>query len=436
MTYEKQEELKKVLVRLIPRARNDREFRKKLLSDPLNTIIEQGIHIPEEVKITVLQDTKDAIYLVLPLDRPDADKRNFIFSHTSKDSETKYHQPETNLPFSSTSDTKQNTQVPLQSGSIFTLTERIEPALDEVLKQIDSIQDITQHILPICDNIQEICDLDEDAVISWIMLDQLFIQGSTLYNYTLKHSVHCAIISELAAKRGNIPIKERKNIIAAALTMNISILGTLRTPHKTDQEDKFYDDFEDLKKAQKAGIKIHPTAGAMLLEKKGVKSSLWLNIVIAHHEKPDGTGYPKGLIGAEIIKEALIVSLADLFAQKVSAYNYKSGLKPEQTLNEIFSDYSRQFGKTIGKDLAMPFIKVIGTYPPGTLVKLANNETAIVARKGETPDTPIVFSIIDPLNQPLPDPIKRDCSSKEYSIVKMVNYSEVNIPINRDIIWL
>ncbi|MBF0473830.1 MAG: HD domain-containing protein [Nitrospirae bacterium] len=428
MTYEKQEELKKVLVRLVPRARNDRDFRKKLLRDTLNTITEQGINVPDEVKITILQDTKDSIYLVLPLDRDEQIKK-IVHSHNTNflepiHNETKQiipkhlepiakTEPEINIPIDEISDTPQ---------TIFGRIEKIESELDEIFNKIDSIEDITSPVLKICDNIQEICDINEDAVIAWVMMDELFNKSCALYNYSLKHAVHCALICELITKRNNLPIKERKFVIAAALTMNISM---------TYQNDKLFYSLEDLLIALKVGIKPHPVRGAMLLEKKGVKSPLWRDIVVAHHEMPDGTGYPKGLICQDIIPAARIVSLADIFCSRVTASTYKSGLKPSQAVNEIFL----KVNKNIEENIAVIFIKIIGTYPPGTLVLLANDEIAIVTRKGETTNTPIVYSVINPENKPLVVPIKRDCAIKEFAIKKVVPYSEIDITINKDLIW-
>jgi HD-GYP domain-containing protein (c-di-GMP phosphodiesterase class II) len=428
MTYEKQEELKKILVRLVPRARNDRDFRKKLLKDTLNTITEQGINVPDEVKITILQDTKDSIYLVLPLDRDEQIKK-IVNLHNPNYQEpihldTKQPKPKHLEPITEIEPQGESTkdEIPDQPQTIFNRIEKIEPALYEIFSQIDSIADITPPILNICDNIQEICDNDEDAVISWVMMDELFKKRSTLYHYTLKHTVHCALICELVTKRNNLPLKERKIVIAAALTMNISMASP---------QDKLFYTLEDLLIAQKVGIKPHPVRGAMLLEKKGVKSSLWRDIVVAHHEMPDGTGYPKGSIGQDIIPAARIVSLTDIFCSRVTAHNYKSGLKPNQAIREIFSS----LGKNIEEDLALTFIKVIGAYPPGTLVRLTNDEIAIIARKGETTNTTIAYSIIDQENNPIDVPIRRDCSLKEFAIKKSVHYSEIDVKINRDIIW-
>ena len=423
MTYEKQEELKKILVRLVPRAKNDRDFRKNLLRDTVKTITEQGIIMPEEVKITVLQDTKDSIYIVLPLETDEQIKK-FGKTQGSIYPEPKYSEPKNLKNTTNIQHQKDQiiTDIINQPQTIFTLIEKLEPALDETFKQIDSITDITPHIMEICDNIQEICNMDEDAVISWIMLDELFQKSSSIYKYSVKHAIHSAMICELVTKRNNLPVKERKFVIAAALTMNISMI---------DQQEKFYNTKEDLRQAQKVGIKTHPVRGAMLLERKGVKSPLWLDIVTAHHEMPDGTGYPKGQMGQEILPAARIVSLADIFCARVSARNYRSGLKPNQAIREIFLSGE----KNIEEDIAMTFIKIIGIYPPGTLVQLVNNEIAIVARRGETANTPIVYSLIDSDNKSIKDPIKRDCAYNEYSIKRSVSFIEYDIPIDRELIW-
>ena len=89
-------------------------------------------------------------------------------------------------------------------------------------------------------------------------------------------------------------------------------------------------------------IEAHPVIGARILEPIRAFQPM-LPIVLYHHERWDGLGYPEGLKGLEIHPLARLLAVADVFDAMVSARPYRSGLDPQIALDEIRSGSGTQF---------------------------------------------------------------------------------------------
>ena len=91
-------------------------------------------------------------------------------------------------------------------------------------------------------------------------------------------------------------------------------------------------------------MKQHPAYGSRILEKAESKLlQMAQRIAYAHHERYDGTGYPRGLAGEAIPLEARIVSLADVFDALTSKRVYKQGWSVEQALEYVRNQAGKQF---------------------------------------------------------------------------------------------
>jgi len=134
------------------------------------------------------------------------------------------------------------------------------------------------------------------------------------------------------------------------------------------QHDHFQDKQGPLTEKEIEFIKKHPEEGVQLLKQAGIDHSDWLTYVLQHHENEDGSGYPHGLRGQEISQNAKIISLADRYCARVTGRTYRQPLLPSAALRGLFVEES----KTIDTHLAPYFIHELGTYPPGTYVRLQN----------------------------------------------------------------
>jgi diguanylate cyclase (GGDEF)-like protein len=98
----------------------------------------------------------------------------------------------------------------------------------------------------------------------------------------------------------------------------------------------------DLSDQDRVTIRRHPEVGKRLLESANRLSAL-APIVLHHHERWDGTGYPDGLRGEQIPFEARVIALCDAWQAMVSDRPYRTALTPEQALAELRAGAGRQF---------------------------------------------------------------------------------------------
>ena len=131
--------------------------------------------------------------------------------------------------------------------------------------------------LKLSHDIGNICDTDADAAIGAVHLchDGL---------YTTCHPINIAILTELLARRLNYSADERGKIVAAALTANIGMRQIQVVLQKQS---------EPLTSYQKHKINSHPVDSFAILQKAKINDPLWLKTVLQHHERVDGSGYPK-----------------------------------------------------------------------------------------------------------------------------------------------
>ena len=95
-------------------------------------------------------------------------------------------------------------------------------------------------------------------------------------------------------------------------------------------------------------IKTHPEVGAGLLAGHPL-ASLAVAAVLHHHERPDGSGYPKQLAGDDVPLDARIVAICDAFDAMTSSRPYRRGMPIDEALSIIEDNLEQQFDSTFGE---------------------------------------------------------------------------------------
>lgn len=121
-------------------------------------------------------------------------------------------------------------------------------------------------------------------------------------------------------------------------------------------------------------MKQHTIDGHKLLKGEGSTSSLPIDVALNHHERPDGTGYPRGLKEGEISEFARIIGIVDSYDAITSDRCYSKAVSPVDAQKEIYQNRGKQFDE----EYALAFMQAIGPYPPGTIVELRNGMVGIV----------------------------------------------------------
>jgi HD-GYP domain-containing protein (c-di-GMP phosphodiesterase class II) len=245
---------------------------------------------------------------------------------------------------------------------------------------------------------------DADAALAAMHLDQ---EGP----YCIRHSLYCALVSCLIARRKGYDKDTKMTIMAAALTANVAML---------DLQEELLAHEGPLPNETWEVIKHHPDRGVSLLKAVGIDDLDWLTIVEQHHEKCDGSGYNKGLHGSAIHEGAKIVGVADRYHVLISDRARRRGLPPTDSLRKLFI-----LKEHLDEECVLAFIKEIGIYPPGVYVRLSNGETGIVIRRGKDGVSPQVASIIGPRGAHYIKPFVRDCQASEYAIKERTEPLEI-----------
>jgi HD-GYP domain-containing protein (c-di-GMP phosphodiesterase class II) len=288
--------------------------------------------------------------------------------------------------------------------------------LEHLLFSLHLEQDAQAKILEVAKTIIFAVNLNHDIALACMMVNR------AMGNFTIRHSVDTAILSQLVAQAMKKTPDEIQSIVAAALTMNV---GMLR------QHNQLQSKAEPLTESEWEMVHKHPEESVNLLKQAGIKDEAWLSYVLHHHENENGTGYPFKKSGQDIPQSAKIISISDIYCARVTERDYRKPLLPSVALRGLFVDES----KIIDTHLAPYFIQELGLYPPGCCVRLHNGELGIVTQKGHTPTTPIVHAHIGPRGAPLSFPIRRDTTKELYKIDSLVQADDAPLQFSMQQLW-
>jgi HD-GYP domain-containing protein (c-di-GMP phosphodiesterase class II) len=144
--------------------------------------------------------------------------------------------------------------------------------------------------------------------------------------------------------------------------------------------------------AEFAVVRLHPERGYELMKQANITDEAALDVCLHHHEKMNGKGYPHQLQGDEISLFAKMGAVCDVYDAITSSRSYKTSWEPSQSLQRM-AQWSDHFDDTVFK----AFVKSVGIYPIGSMVKLKSGRLAVVIDQSQKsllePIVKVFFSI-------------------------------------------
>ena len=212
-------------------------------------------------------------------------------------------------------------------------------------------------VMPLVEEISNSIKRNEGALISLVRL-------KTQDDYTYMHSVAvCAMMTALAKELGFSDAEVRQSGLAGLM----HDIGKAAIPLDILNKPGALTDSEFTM------VKLHPEKGHELLLQANINDPVTLDVCLHHHEKIDGSGYPKRLNGDQISIFAKMGAVCDVYDAVTSNRPYKSGWEPGVSLQRM-AQWKNHFDQTVFK----AFVKSVGIYPVGSVVLLKSGRLAVV----------------------------------------------------------
>lgn len=189
---------------------------------------------------------------------------------------------------------------------------------------------------------------------------------------------------------------------------------------------------------EQALLQQHTAIGAVMLKKLDGLPENVIAIVHDHHERADGSGYPRRLTGAEIGLHTKVVSIADTYDSITNGLHGYHGMKVEDALRCIYTWRRNLFDEI----LVEKFIQCIGIYPLGSVVELRTGQVGIVV--SSRPDArlfPTLLLVLDAQKDAVEPPqlinlalFREKLGTNDFEVTRLVDAAQYNIDVRQYIL--
>lgn len=253
--------------------------------------------------------------------------------------------------------TKPTIHPELQENAIHNLEDIFVLAQKDELTQQNATH-LVKELDSVVDQLVETLMHDRDSLVNIADL-------KSYDDYTFHHSLAVAVLSLAIGQSLGFAPKELNLLGRTAMLHDIGKtaipIEIINKPSKLDP-DEFIT------------IKTHSPEGYDYLVKGNIGEKSLLEGVLYHHERIDGTGYPKGLSGEDIPLLSRIICVADVYDALTSNRPYREPMQPAAAVEYIMGNV----GLIFDYDIVMAFLKKLELYPVGSHIELSNSQTAVV----------------------------------------------------------
>ncbi len=227
-----------------------------------------------------------------------------------------------------------------------------------------------------------------------VLADRTALIGLTLIksydSYLFNHSVNVSVLALALAQGLQVQDEDISDIGLAGLLHDV---GKTLTPKAVTLKPG------NLTEEEWEVMKQHPLKSAEIVEQMEGVSGMVARIVKEHHVHFDHRGYPQLEPGEHPHPYSRIVTVADTYDAITTLRPYQKPYNPREAMEVL----ERLSGKVIDPKYFEEFVKVLGIFPVGTLVRLDTNEVAVVTETCEdSPLSPRIRVVFDPEGKPMP----------------------------------
>ncbi len=189
------------------------------------------------------------------------------------------------------------------------------------------------------------------------------MKNKNRYRYT--HAINSCALAATFCRHLGFSKTEIHDISMGALMLDV---GTTRLP------DSLIDMEEALNPVSMKLVRHHVQFGMEILDNTPDLPPVVREMLLTHHERINGKGYPAGLSGYQIPVSGRIAAIIDCYDAMISSRPYRKKISPVEAISALYNWRNIDFQE----DLIEQFIQCIGAYPTGSLVELTSGQVGIV----------------------------------------------------------
>lgn len=183
--------------------------------------------------------------------------------------------------------------------------------------------------------------------------------------YTYSHAMNCCALMAAFGRHLGLGERELRDMATGGLLLDIG---------KTAVPEALLERADGLSDSEQDVVHGHLAHSVRLYDESGADNLYVREIILTHHEREDGSGYPSKLSGESIPMFGRIAGIVDSFDAMTSTRPYRASISKYDALQQMYRDRGRLYQA----DLLEQFVQCLGVYPVGTLVELSTGEVAVV----------------------------------------------------------
>lgn len=295
----------------------------------------------------------------------------FVFIDTEKgDEATSYMDEKPNLPSS------EYIEDFLEGGTKKVHYEEKQSAFHELPAAETALENASNKVAMLMDNVKAGDNLDISAVRNAVqpILESVIRNSDALLwvsemqkkdEYTYSHSIDNCSLAIAFGRHLGLYKEDLRNLAMGLLLMDVG---------KVKVADEILNKTGTLTVEEFDEMKNHVDYGVSLLRNTPGINETIINIVLTHHERFDGSGYPSGLKAKEVPVFGRIAAIIDCYTAMTGNSTYRATMAPHKALQTIYNWRNKYFQD----ELVEQFLQCLGVYPTGSLVEMSSGEVGMI----------------------------------------------------------